>query len=145
MNLEFTVEIFRPPRDVFAVVGDLENDPKWQSAVIATTKLTSGPIAKGTRFRHVMKLMNRRADLDIEFVRHDPYERYVVQCNFGPLAFGTEVRFEPTSKGTRLVTLVAGRPKGVLKLAAVTLSDYRRSEIEADLINLKDLMESRAL
>jgi hypothetical protein len=69
----------------------------------------------------------------------------MVECHFGPLAFGTEVRFEPTSKGTRLVTLIAGQPKGVLKVAAITLSNYRRSEIEADLVNLKNLMESRVL
>ncbi len=34
---------------------------------------------------------------------------------------------------------------GLLKLAAVTLSNYRRHEIEADMRNLKHLMESRAL
>jgi hypothetical protein len=59
--------------------------------------------------------------------------------------FNTEMRFEPIARGTLLVTLVAGNPKGLLKMAAVTLSNHRRHEIEADLRNLRQLIESRAL
>ena len=59
MRLEFTIEIRRRPRDVFAVVGNLENDPRWQLAVVTGSKLTTGPIGKGARFRHVMNLTHQ--------------------------------------------------------------------------------------
>ncbi len=145
MRLEFTIDIHRPPRDVFAVVGNLENDPKWQAAVVATTKRTAGPIGEGTCFRHVMKVMGRRSELDIEIVHYEPLQRYALHCIYGPLMFGTEVRFERIAQGTRLVTLVEGQPSGLIKVMAVTLSKFRRSEIEADLRNLKQLMESGTL
>src|SRR5438445_11333602 len=57
MRLEFAIDIHRPLRDVFAVVGNLENDPKWQAAVISASKITPGPIAEGARFRHVVNIM----------------------------------------------------------------------------------------
>jgi carbon monoxide dehydrogenase subunit G len=145
MRLEFAIDIHRPPRDVFAVVGNLENDPKWQAAVIAVSKITAGPIAEGARFRHVVSIMGRKTAVDIEFLHYQEGERYVLNCSAGMLVFNTEVRFDPIVQGTRLVTLVAGNPKGLLKLAAVTLSHHRRHEIEADMHNLKQLMESRAL
>ena len=145
MRLEFTIEIHRPPRDVFALVGNLENDPKWQSAVVAAKKLTVGPIGEGTRFRHVMNLMGRQTDLDLEIVDHEPERRYTLQGAYGPLLFATEVRFEPIAQGTRLVTLVEAHAKGLLRFAAMALSKHRKSEIEADLVRLKQLMESGAV
>jgi uncharacterized membrane protein len=145
MRLEFAIDIHRPPRDVFALVGNLENDPKWQSAVMAVKKVTDGPIGEGTRFRHLVKLLGRPTDIDIEIVRHDPGHRYALNCICGPLLFGTEVRCEPIAQGTRLVTLIEGKAKGLLKLATVALSHHRQTEIEADLRNLKQLMESAAL
>jgi uncharacterized membrane protein len=145
MRLEFTIDIYRPPCDVFALVGNLENDPKWQAAVVSAEKVSTGPIGEGTRFRHVVRLMGRPTKVDIEIVHHEPGATYTLHCISGPLTFGTEVRFERIASGTRLVTLVEGQPRGLLKLAAIALSHHRQSEIEADLRNLKQLMESEAL
>jgi Polyketide cyclase / dehydrase and lipid transport len=145
MRLEFTIEIHRSPREVFALVGNLENDPKWQSAIITATKLTAGPVGEGTRFRHVMNLMGRRTDVDLEIVGHEPERRYALHGACGPLLFGTEVRFERIAQGTRLVTLIEVHAKGVLRFAAMALSNHRKSEIEADLHRLKLLMESDAI
>jgi hypothetical protein len=131
MRLEFAIDIHRPPRDVFALVGNLENGPKWQSAVVSAAKLAAGPIGEGTRFRHVVKLMGRSANIDIEVVHHEPGAGYALHCISGPLTFGTAVRFRRVAQGTRLVTLVEGQAKGLLKLVAVALSHHRQSEIEA--------------
>jgi uncharacterized membrane protein len=145
MRLEFTIDVRRPVPDVFAVVGDLENDPKWQKAVTRVTKVSNGPIAEGARFRHLVMLMGRPSAIDIEFRHYAPGRRYVLDCVTGPFEFTTDVRFEAIAGGTRVVTLVAGQPKGLLKLAAVTLSNHRRREIDADLQNLKRMMEAGLL
>jgi uncharacterized membrane protein len=145
MRLEFTIEIQRPLRDVFSVVGNLENDPRWQQAVTNVTKVSTGPIVEGTRFRHVVRLMGRPTVVDMEFLHFDRERRYVLDCVTGPLEFTTDVRFEPVARGTRMVTLVAGQPKGLVKLAAITLSNHRRHEIESDLHNLKRMMEAGLL
>jgi hypothetical protein len=68
----------RSPRDVFAVVGNLENDRKCQAAVIEASKITAGPIAEGTRFRHFFRIMGRGPVLDVEFLHYAPAERYVL-------------------------------------------------------------------
>ena len=145
MRLEFMIDIHRPVREVFGVVGNLENNPKWQSAVIEATKVSAGPIAEGTRFRHVVRLMGRASVIAMEFRHYARERRYVLDCVTGPLEFTTEVSFEPIAGGTRLVTLIAGQPKGLVKLAAITLSNHRRHEIEADLHSLKRMLEAGML
>jgi Polyketide cyclase / dehydrase and lipid transport len=145
MRLDFTIDIARPVRDVFAIVGDPSNDPKWQSAVRQVTKVSTGPIGTGTRFRHRIQLMGCATTLDIEFRDYIAQRRYVLACVTGPLEFTTEVSFERIALGTRLVTLVTGRPRGLVKLAAVSLSRHRRDEVTADLANLKRLLESGQL
>lgn len=145
MRLEFTIDIERPVRDVFGIVGNLENDPKWQKAVAQATKVSAGPIAEGTRFRHLVQLMGRTSVVDMEFRQYTREQRYVLGCVTGPFEFSTEVNFEPIARGTRMVTLVAGQPKGLAKLAAITLSNHRRHEIESDLHNLKRMLEAELL
>ena len=145
MRLEFMIDIHRPVPEVFGVVGNLENDPKWQKAVTQATKVSAGPIAEGTRFRHVIRLMGRATVAELEFRHYVPARRYVLGCVSGPFEFTTEVTFEPIARGTRMVTLVAGQPKGLVKLAAITLSSHRRHEIEADLHNLKQMLEAGSL
>lgn len=145
MRLEFTIDIHRPVRDVFSVVADLANDPKWQEAVTQATRVTTGPIGEGTRFRHVVRLMGRATALDLEFLQYARERSFVLSCASGPLEFTTEVSFEPIARGTRMVSLIAGRPRGLVRLAAITLSNHRRHEIDADLRNLKRMLEAGVL
>jgi hypothetical protein len=145
MRLEFSIHIERTPRDVFGVVANLENDTKWQQAVLEARKLTPGPIAVGTRFRHTIAIMGATRQLEIEFSLYHPERLFVIQCATGALVFRTDVRFVRVREGTRLDVLVAGAPTGLLRSAAVTLSNHRRREIDKDLRNLKRLMEASTL
>jgi len=145
MRLEFLIDIHRPLREVFHVVGNLENDPKWQSAVLEVEKVTDGPIDTGTRFRHVYRLAGRKAKVDLEFVDYAAPRHYELHCTWGPLTFSTKVFMEPIPKGTRTFTFIEGHGRGGLTLALVALTRRRQREIAADLQNLKSLMESGAL
>ncbi len=142
MRFEFSVQIRRPPEEVFAIVSDLENDPKWQAAVLRSERLTPGGTNVGTRFRQWVNLVGTRTRLDIEFQEFEPQHRYVLLCTCGPFVFESEVRFFSTRGGTELEVLVRGRPTGIARIAASVLSRHRSAEIEADLGNLKGLLEA---
>ena len=145
MRLDFLVDILRSPRAVFDVVGNLENDPKWQSAVLHAAKLTDGPVDMGTRFRHLFQVAGHKMEVDYEFIDYAAPRQYALHCSWGRLSFRTSVLFEPIAKGTRDSGVIEGHVRGALNVALVALSRRRRREIEADLQNLKRLMESRAL
>ena len=145
MRLEFMIDIHRPVPEVFGVVGNLENDPKWQKAVTQATKVSAGPIAEGRAFAMSSGSWAGQRWPIWSFATTPRRGGSVLGCVSGPFEFTTEVSFEPIARGTRMVTLVAGQPKGLVKLAAITLSSHRRHEIEADLHNLKRMLEAGSL
>jgi hypothetical protein len=52
-SFENTVLIRRPIEDVFALLSDFENVPKWNSAIVDTRKLSDGPVGVGTVYQQV--------------------------------------------------------------------------------------------
>jgi hypothetical protein len=150
VRLEFTIEIARTAEDVYALIGDLANDAKWQRAVLEVVKLTPGPIQAGSRYRHTLGILGKRVNVDVEIVERQPHFAYVLQCRSPPFDFETHVRLTPLPsrqgvRSTLVETVVEGRPTGVARIAAVALSRHRSAEIARDLHALKRLMESGAL
>src|SRR5215475_2982522 len=113
MRLEFSIEILRPRDEVFSLSSHLENDPKWQSAIQESNRLTLGPTRVGTRFCERIKLVGKLVDVDLEFHAFAPHERYVLGCSCGPLVFETEVRFASTRRGTGNLGAGSGSAHGV--------------------------------
>ena len=145
VRLEFSIEIERTAEDIFDVVGNPENDAKWQSAVLSVQKLTPGPIRTGSQYRHSLSILGQAMDAAVEISERKPASSYVLQCVSGPFSFETRVQLKPAKRGTLLDTVVEGRPTGVAHIAAVVLSRRRRGEIDRDLRTLKRLLESGEL
>ena len=145
VRLEFSIEIARTAEDIYDLVGNPENDVKWQGAVLEVRKLTPGPLRTGSRFQHTLRVLGKRMDVDVEISERQPHSTYVLQCVSGPLAFETRVRLRRVGRGTLVDTVVEGRPSGVVRIAAVALSRHRSAEIDRDLRTLKRLMESGEL
>jgi uncharacterized membrane protein len=149
VRLEFSIEIERSVEDIYELVGNPENDVKWQDAVVEVHKLTPGPIQAGSRFRHTLRIFGKRMGVDVEFIERQPHSGYILQCRSAPFDFETRVRLTQLSRRaghtTRVDTVVEGRPTGAARVAAVVLSRHRSGEIERDLHKLKRLMEAGEL
>jgi Polyketide cyclase / dehydrase and lipid transport len=145
VRLAFSIEIKRSAEDIYALVGDPENDVRWQAAVLAVHKVTPGPIRTGSRYRHTLRILGKRLDVDVEFVERQLHSGYVMHCRSTPFDFETRVRLRRSGSGTLLDTVVEGRPTGVARVAAVVLSRHRSAEIDRDLQRLKRMMESGEL
>lgn len=124
-----SIEIARPPEEVFAFLTDPSNLARWQDAE-DVTQLTSGPLGVGTRLREVHKALGRRRVEITEFVVYDPGRRFEIHMIDGPPLDG-RWDFEPSPAGTLLkftplvrLTGVAKRLEPVMILA--TLAIFRR-------------------
>ena len=53
LKIESATVINRPVEEVFSVLSNLENNPKWSSAFLEVKKTSDGPIAVGTTWRAV--------------------------------------------------------------------------------------------
>ena len=92
-----TVEIARPPDEVFAFVTDPTKLSEWQDAE-EVQQLTEGPVRAGTRFREVHKAMRRRRVELTEVVECDPGRLFHIRVVEGPPVDGLW-EFAPTPAG----------------------------------------------
>ena len=95
-----SIEIARPPHEVFAFVTDPSKLAAWQDAE-EVTQLSPGPLGVGSRLREVHKVLGRRRVEITEFVVYEPGRRFEIRMIEGPPLDG-RWDFEPSPVGTRL-------------------------------------------
>ncbi len=113
---EISTTIKRPVEDVFAVLTNPENNPKWSSSSLESTKTSAGPIGVGTTTRSVGKL-GRRIESESEVTKFEPNRKFAAQSKSGPFPFQTSVTFARIEGGTRVNATIEGEPGGFFKLA----------------------------
>lgn len=144
LKVEATTVIDRPIEDVFEVLSNVENNPKWSSAFLEVTKTSDGPIGVGTTWRGVGKFLGKRTEVEIEEVEYEP-NRKVTQKSVSPFPANQQMSFESEGGGTRVNLIFEADPGGYFKLAEPLLVGMGKRNIEGELANLKDLMEAHVL
>jgi uncharacterized membrane protein len=145
LKIESNIVINRPIEEVFAVLSNFENNPKWSSAFLEAKKTSEGPIGVGTTWRGVAKALGQRIETELECTEYEPNRKCAQKSKSRP--FPTEVRqtFEPVEGGTQLGVILQAEPGGFFKLAEPLVNSILKRGIETDFANLKDLMEAHAL
>ena len=144
-TLELSTIINRPVEEVFAFLSNPENGPKW-SAGSSEVKITSaGAIGVGTTYRSVRTFLGRRIETEAEFIEFEPNHSFAQKSKSGPFPVQNRVTFERVEGGTRVTLTLVGEPGGFFKLAEPLLVSMLKRQFEADLANLKDLMEAHAV
>ena len=142
---EVSTTIQRPVEDVFAVISDLENNPKWTSGVLDAKQTSPGPIGVGTTARTTSKFLGRRIENEMEVTEYEPDRRFSWRSRSGPFPFQGSVTLEQIGRGTRVAVTFEADPGGFFKLAEPLIVSVARRQFQSDLDNLKDLMEANAL
>ncbi len=144
LKIESSVVINRPLEDVFAVLSNVENNPKWSPIFLEVKKTSAGPIGVGTTYRGVAKFLGQRIETETEVTEYEP-NRTIASKSKSPFPVEVRQTFEPVEGGTRVNFTLNGEPGGFFKLAEPLVGTMARRSTEADLANLKDLMEAHAL
>jgi len=144
LKIESTTVINRPVEDVFALLSNLENSPKWSSAFLEVKKTSQGPLGVGTTWRAVQKAFGQRLESEVEITEYEP-NRMWVQKGKSPFPAQVQATFESVDGGTRVNLRFEADPSGFFKLAEPLLASMVKRNVEGELANLKDLMEAHAL
>jgi hypothetical protein len=138
--IEFTthVDIHRAPGEVFALVLDFEDAPKWNYFVTDVKKQSSGPVGMGTVFHQSRKTDQQ----DYRITGLDPGRSVEVTTTPGSSpAFTRRFELEATPFGTRLHDhwqLQTGN-NALLERAATR---QIRAAVTENLGKLKELLET---
>lgn len=97
-----SIDIDRPLDEVFDVVADQTNEPRYNPSMVASRRVTGGPIGVGTRFEATVLNRGKPHEVAIEITAFErPSEtasRSVIEGN----TVTGGLHFTPISSGTRL-------------------------------------------
>jgi len=134
-----TIEIARPPEDVFAFVTDLDNLPRWQPTVREVR--WDGELHEGAEFEETREMLGRRARSWLEVAVLDPPRELSIRVVEGPIPLTVRHLLEPTGEGTRLTLEAEGEAGGLMRLAAPIAERAAARQASQDLELLKRLVE----
>jgi uncharacterized membrane protein len=143
-KIEASVQINRPIEEVFAFAGNIENNPQWQSGVLEAEVTSEGPIAVGTTYRYVTRLLGRQIETDGEITEYEPNRRYSFKSTSGPFPIGGRLTCEAADGGTKVTLVVAADIGGFFKMAEPLVVRMVKRQYETDVSNLKSLLEAQA-
>ena len=93
-----SVQIQRPPQEVWEFLSNLENMPKWSSEVTAVRKISDNPRRYAVR--------GASGEMETEIVAFEPPRRYVSRMASEAMGFSGdwEITMEPEGAGTRVTS-----------------------------------------
>jgi carbon monoxide dehydrogenase subunit G len=144
-EFEITIVIERPVEDVFAVLTDVSKTPAWTPGLTQVRRDGDGPLQVGQALTFVgtfLGLSYESAAAVTEFVAN---ERFASKTTSGPFHLETDSRLEPVANGTRLATAYRGESHGFFKIGESIVTRLARKQFETAAVNLKALMEEKAL
>jgi len=122
-HISYSVNIERPIQHVFDFVGNFENDKYWWKAVNVTKKLTAGPMAVGTEFDQLSKVMFISIHNHLRVIDYQPPTLIRYRNESPQLAYDLEYHFAPKGEGTTFTLIADLTPHGALKwLFPITMS-----------------------
>ena len=95
-------QVNAPASRVFEVITDIERWPDGIEGVLATEKLTAGPVAIGTQFTETRKLFGKEATETFTFTDIVPGEQYTLVGESCGMRYESVHALSPNADGTLL-------------------------------------------
>jgi hypothetical protein len=140
---EFSVDIDRPPRDVFARLIDIPTIPEWQASAVEARQVSDGPLAVGGRIAEVRRFLGRRVESILEVTELEPERKFSLRTVSGAVPVEVRHTLEPRDGGTRLTFVGEGDPQGFGGFARSLVVRAAEREFKRDFKRLKELLEAR--
>lgn len=136
-----SITINSPIEDVFAFVTDVDNDAKWQSAVIEAKATSEKKNGLGATYSYIVEVFGKKLETNGEVTAYEPHSRYEWKSTNGPFPISGGSTFEATADGVRVTQTINAEPGGFFKLAEPLMNKQQKSQMEKDLAQLKSVLE----
>ena len=144
-KFELNLVINRPIEEVFGFISNAEKLPLWRASALEVKRTSSEPPVVGSIFKARFSFLGRPFDGDLEIIAHEPHGKYGTKMVGGPFPLEARYALEPTANGTQITMVVEGTPGGFFKLAEPLVVSLAKRSYEADLNNLKEMLEAQAV
>jgi uncharacterized protein YndB with AHSA1/START domain len=142
-HIEGEIIINRPVEEVFDVVADERNEPRYNPRLLWVEKISSGSIGRGTQFRAATKTMGRPVEMTIEFTDYERPRRLASSTHMPTMEIQGALTFEPVPAGTRMRWAWELQPRGALRLLTPLITRMGQRQEETIWSGLKQFMEAQ--
>jgi uncharacterized membrane protein len=141
--IESLVVIDAPIERVWAVVADIEGQPRWMLEMKSVRLLTKGPIGVGTRGEATVRIMGMSTTDPVTITEFEPPTRFAVRHE-GSFTGGGLVTLESGVDGTTTIVRWTETLVGPVfpYLGAIVQRPILGAIFQADLERLRELVES---
>ena len=140
-----SVDVARPPDEVFGYVTDPSRFAEWQDAVISGHIDSDGPPRVGTRYTTIRRIRGEDQPLTSEITEISPPRSWAMRGIDGPVRANVNVTVDPLNEYTesRVTITAAFVGHGMGKLLIPFIVQQARKEALRNCRSLKDRLESR--
>jgi uncharacterized membrane protein len=96
-----SIEISRPPEEVFAYIDDLARHGEWQEQLVSVRVDTDGPTRVGSRATETRRVPGGKQTYTYEITEHDPPRSFAFRGLDGPIRPSGRGTIEPVGDGSR--------------------------------------------
>jgi len=126
-SFSHTVEIPRPPEEVFPWLLEEDKVPRWTSHLESYTAL-DGALGTGSRVRQVLEVSGRRIDVELELTEYDPPRGAETRFSTNGIEVINAYALAASGNGTRLTQSVDAKPSGLTARMLVPVIQPRLEE-----------------
>ncbi len=137
-----TVEIERPPSEVFPYVTDPTRFGEWQAGVVSGS--TEGAAGVGSKCTMTRKIGGTQRTSTSEITQYEAPSRWAIHGIDGPIRADVSVLVEPLDAGqrSRVTIQLEFQGHGFGKLLAPMVTSQARKEVPKSCQNLKQRLEA---
>jgi hypothetical protein len=143
IDLNASVNVYRPIHKVFEFISTAENDFQWQYGTLESARLSESTVGVGGFFRTVGHVMGRRLLATFEITEYEPNKRYGFRSLTGPLRSCTLYTLEAANGSTRINVSTQISAIDALEIHEKVFAKQLKKQLKENLILLKGLLESR--
>lgn len=133
-----SVEIPRPPAEVFPWLLEEEKVPRWTGHLERYERLDDGPLGPGSKVRQVLEVSGRRIDVTLEITGYEPPSGAQTQFSTNGIQVVSSYALEAAGAGTRLTQSLEAKPSGLSARMLVPLVQPRlEQKLTEDLERLR--------
>jgi len=137
-----SIDIQRPPAEVYAFLADGANDPKWRPAVVEISLASGAAGQQGAVYKQTLKGPGGgKVAGDYRLVEATPPRRIRFEVIAGPARPTGLYEIEPVGAASRVRFSLSLQPKGFMRLMNGMIQRTMEAEV-ANLTRLKEVLES---
>jgi uncharacterized protein YndB with AHSA1/START domain len=137
-SFSHTVEIPRPPAEVFPWLLEEDKVPSWTGHLERYERLDDGPLGRGSNVRQVLDVSGRRIDVTLEVTAYEPPSGAQTRFSTNGIEVVSSYALEAAGAGTRLTQSIEAKPKGLSARMLVPIVQPRlEQKLTEDLERLK--------